>query len=88
MEPFFTCTAAAPGSDCVRVAAITALYDLDGHVDVVLPAPPVDVSEEAAAELLLQTELLFGQLPLVLYQMVQVRGLGLFLHTQRTQRKC
>lgn len=57
----------------------TTFDDLDGDVDVVFPASPVDVSEVSAAQLLLQGELFFRELPLIHCEMAQIWCVGLFL---------
>lgn len=59
---------------------VTTFDDLDGDVDMVFPASLVNVGEETTAELLPQSELLFGQLPFVHHQMVQVCGFWPFLN--------
>lgn len=61
---------------------ITALEHLDGDSDEVFPASTVDVGEVAAAQLLLQRELLLRELPLVLGTRIHDRGHRLFLREE------
>lgn len=55
--------------------------DLDGDNNMVFP---LDLSEIATAQLLLQGELFFGEFPFICCEMVQIWGVGLDLQRQHT----
>lgn len=57
----------------------TIFEDLDGDVDVVFPASAKHVRKVSVAQLLLQGELLFGELPFIHCEVTQVWRVGLFL---------
>ena len=58
---------------------LTALDDLNGHGYAVLPATAVHFGKEAAAKLLLQGELVLGELPLIHRGLGEVCSMGLSL---------
>lgn len=61
----------------------TIFQDLNGNIDVVLPAAPIDLREAARAELVQHGELIFWQNPTI-QQVVDILSVWLYL-MQETQ---